>query len=62
MMRFIFTLLALASLPLQAHAYFDPGSGVVMLQVLIAAGLGFVYRFRAFVGVLWRALLKVFRR
>lgn len=62
MFRLIFTFVALASLPLQAHAYFDPGSGVVMLQVLIAAGMGFVYRFRAYIGVLWRALLKVFRR
>lgn len=62
MLRLILTFVALASLPLQAHAYFDPGSGVVMLQVLIAAGLGFVYRFRAFVGLLWRALLKVLRR
>jgi hypothetical protein len=62
MVRLIFSVLALALLPLPAHAYFDPGAGVVMLQVLIAAGLGLVYRFRTFIGSLWRALLRVFRR
>jgi len=62
MLRLIFCLLALSLLPLQAHAYFDPGAGVVMLQILIAAGIGAVYRFRAFIGAFWRILRKAFRR
>ncbi len=62
MARLIFSALLLALLPLPAYAYFDPGAGVVLLQVLIAAGLGAVYKFRALLVQLWQALLKVFRR
>lgn len=58
----LYLLCFLALLPLDAHAYFDPGAGVVMLQVLIAAGLGVLFRFRAFLARLWQALLRVFRR
>ena len=60
--RLLFAFLTLALLPLPAHAYFDPGAGVVMLQVLIAAGLGVVYKFRALLANLWRAIVKVVRR
>ena len=45
-----------------AHAYFDPGTGVVVLQVLIAAGIGIVYRLRRFFTNYLRALVKLLRR
>jgi hypothetical protein len=51
----------LALLPLSAHAYFDPGSGVVILQVLIAGGLGLLFRFRTYIMNIWKAILRLLR-
>lgn len=52
---------ALVLLPLPAHAYFDPGSGVVMLQVLVAAIIGVGYRVRRFLAEAVRKLVARFR-
>lgn len=39
-------ILALLLAPMSAHAYFDPGAGAVLLQVLVAAAIGAAYRLR----------------
>ena len=38
-----------------AYAYFDPGSGSLLLQLLVAGIIGFIFKFRAFLTslVIW---------
>jgi hypothetical protein len=62
MERPVLVFVVLAALPLSAHAYFDPGAGAVFLQLLIAAGIGVVYRLRHFVATVWRAIVAAFKR
>jgi len=45
-----------------AHAYFDPGSGAVLLQLLIAACIGAAYKFRHWLSSVVRAIRNLFRR
>ncbi len=49
---------ALAVLPSTAHAYLDPGSGSMALQILLATALGAVYAVRAY----WRKIRARFTR
>ena len=51
-----FTLLFLVVLPLEAHAYLDPGIGSVILQGLMGGGLVILYTGKAY----WRRLLSFF--
>jgi hypothetical protein len=39
-------ILALLLAPMSAQAYFDPGAGAVLLQVLLAAAIGATYKLR----------------
>jgi|688.fasta_scaffold1913537_1 hypothetical protein len=43
--------------PLPAYAYFDPGAGAVVIQLLVAAALGMLYRLRSFIVDLWRSIV-----
>ena len=61
-MKFLFPLFIYAFTPETAFAYFDPGSGSVMLQVLIAAGLGVFFRFRGWLVSLLRKVVDIFRQ
>jgi len=45
-----------------AHAYFDPGSGAVLLQLLIAACIGAAYKLRHWLSSVGRAIRNLFRR
>lgn len=54
--------LALAFLPVKAHAYIDPGAGSMMLQALIGIAIGLFLRFRAFLGRATSALLSRMRK
>lgn len=36
-----------------ALAYIDPGSGSILLQLLIATVIGLFFKFRAFISILW---------
>jgi hypothetical protein len=54
-MRSIFTLSAVISailiiliLPGESHAYIDPGSGLILLQVIIATVIGGFFTFKRF--------------
>lgn len=58
----IAALLLLALTPTTAHAYFDPGAGTVLLQLLVAAGIGVIYRIRHWLAAAAQALRKMFRR
>jgi hypothetical protein len=60
--RLILIFGGLALLPLSAHAYFDPGAGAVLLQLLVAAGIGAAYRLRRFFAELARAIAALFKR
>ena len=60
--KYLAPLLILVATPNTSHAYFDPGSGVVMLQVLIATGLGVLFRFRGWINYLWRKIVELIRR
>lgn len=62
MQRLLIVSTGLALLPLSAHAYFDPGAGAVLLQLLIAAGIGAAYRLRHFLSELARAIMSLFKR
>ena len=44
----IFLTVAVLAIATPAQAYIDPGSGSLLLQVLIAAGIGAVIKFRRF--------------
>lgn len=48
--------------PATAMAYIDPGSGVVLLQALVAAAIGVAYRLRRVFAAAWRSLIARFRR
>ena len=61
-MKYLTPLLILAATPSTSYAYFDPGSGVVMLQVLIAACLGVLFRFRGWINFLLRKIKDLIRR
>ena len=61
-MKYLSSLLILALTPTTTYAYFDPGSGAVMLQVLIAAGLGVLFRFRGWINLLWRKIKELIRQ
>ncbi len=61
-MKLLAPLIYLAFTPSIAYAYFDPGSGSVMLQVLIAVGLGAFFRFRGWLSSLLRKLAELLRR
>jgi len=60
--RLIAIALLLASAPMAAHAYFDPGSGAVLLQLLIAACIGAAYKLRHWLSSVGRAIRNLFRR
>lgn len=61
-MKYFTFLLIMTAMPATAYAYFDPGAGAVMLQVLIAAGLGVLLRFRGWLNSLWRKIKDLFQR
>jgi hypothetical protein len=61
-MKFIVPLLIFTFIPATAYAYFDPGSGAVLLQVMIAAVLGIFFRIRGWLSSLLRKLTNMFRR
>ncbi len=58
---FFLNLLILIS-PSSAYAYFDPGSGAVMLQVLIAGAIGLLYRFRSLLTNIFELIKRLFRK
>lgn len=62
MNRTLLLLVALSVMPLTARAYFDPGAGAVLLQVLIAAGIGIAYKLRNWFAAVARKLSSLFRR
>jgi hypothetical protein len=49
---FILTLACLLSWTSDAHAYFDPGTGSMVLQLLIASLLGFLFTLKTYWGKL----------
>jgi len=50
--------LAMLLTPIQAHAYLDPASGSLIIQVLVASVLGFIVGFKR----IWFAITDFFRR
>ena len=48
--------------PLDAAAYFDPGSGMVMLQLLVAGGIGAAFRLRKGLRAAWQAIIAFFKK
>ncbi len=62
MTRLALMLIVLLLAPMSAHAYFDPGAGAVLLQVLVAAGIGAAYKLRHWFGHLLRVIKGLFRR
>ena len=39
-----------------AHAYIDPGSGSLLLQMLVAGVIGAVFRFRTAIAAFWQSI------
>ena len=62
MKRVAILFFALALMPLSAHAYFDPGAGAVLLQLLVATGIGFAYKLRHWFANLIRTIRGFFKR
>jgi hypothetical protein len=48
--------------PASAWAYIDPGSGVVLLQIIIAACIGVIFKLRRAITGAWRSLVSRLRR
>jgi hypothetical protein len=48
-------LLTLALVP-DAHAYIDPGSGSLLLQMLVAGAIGAFFKFRTALTALWQSI------
>ena len=46
----------LAVLPSDAHAYIDPGSGALVVQLALSAFAGAVFMARRMIGRAWRAM------
>jgi hypothetical protein len=55
-------ILALLLAPMSAQAYFDPGAGAVLLQVLVAAAIGATYKLRHWFSHVFELLRGWFRR
>jgi hypothetical protein len=62
MTRTLYLLLTLTLLPLSAQAYFDPGAGSVLLQVLIAGGIGAAFKLRHWLASVALAIKGLFHR
>lgn len=62
MSRALVLILILFTLPLPAFAYFDPGAGAVLLQLLIAGGIGVIYRVRHWLAAVARSIRDRFSR
>ncbi len=62
MSRALVLIVGLCMLPLPAFAYFDPGAGAVLLQLLVAGGIGVVYRVRHWLAAMARSIRDRFTR
>lgn len=54
--------LSVALIPNNAYAYLDPGTGSVVLQVLIAGILGAVFTFKSYVRAIAASITRFFRK
>ena len=57
-LEFFFNLTHVANLFLSNRAYLDPGSGSVILQLVLAAILGVGFLIKAY----WKKLVRLFKR
>jgi hypothetical protein len=44
------------------HAYIDPGSGSMMIQVIVAGALGAMYAFKRYIAMFFGFLFKPFKK
>ena len=51
-----------AAIPKSAHAYLDPGTGSLLLQLSIAGILGFLFAFKLYWYKFKSAILRIFDR
>ena len=49
------------AIPTTAHAYIDPGSSSLFLQVVVAGGVGAVIMFRRLIGNILRSFISIFK-
>jgi hypothetical protein len=54
--------LLILTLPIDAHAYLDPGTGSMVLQVIIAGILGAVFTFKSYVRAVITSITGIFRK
>lgn len=55
----VFALLA-ATVPNTAHAYLDPGTGSMVLQVVVAGVLGALFTFKSYVRAVFSSIGRLF--
>ena len=58
----VVTALCMALVPRNAHAYLDPGTGSVVLQVLVAGVLGAIFTFKSYVRAISARISALFRK
>ena len=58
--EFIFFALLAAAMPNTAHAYLDPGTGSMVLQVVVAGVLGALFTFKSYVRAVFSSLGRLF--
>jgi hypothetical protein len=57
----LLTLLVVGS-PSRAHAYLDPGTGSMVLQVIIAGILGAAFTFKTYLRAIFGPVLSLFKK
>jgi hypothetical protein len=50
------------ALPADAHAYLDPGTGSMVIQVIVAGLLGAAFTFKSYMRAIFGPLLGLFRK
>jgi hypothetical protein len=51
-----------AMVPTEAHAYLDPGTGSMVLQVIVAGILGAMFTFKSYVRAIISSITGIFKK
>jgi hypothetical protein len=51
-----------AAVPTEAHAYLDPGTGSMVLQVIVAGILGAMFTFKSYVRAIISSITGIFKK
>jgi hypothetical protein len=54
--------IVVAGIPTEAHAYLDPGTGSMVLQVIVAGILGAMFTFKSYVRAVISSITGIFKK